>query len=818
MSLGCVSAADDVQADANMAIDDSINDEISVMENDNEGVSDSISEEQLGENEPGTFTDLKNDINSAGNYLELTRDYVYNDESDNHIYRGILVKENFLLDGKGHTLDGKNLTMIFYFMKNDDGNPYNTTLKNINFINANDEGDGRGSALGIERGPINIINCTFRDNYNSGTGGAVLDYGSSKFENCTFINNYGSQGGAVYSSWSLFKNCKFINNSAGNGGAVHAFRWDKFDGCLFEGNNATNGAAIMMTQGYIYNCTFKNNTATNNGGGVCFSEMMDIRNTSFIGNKAKVGGGGYFSEASYGPPINSIIDCKFINNTATEYGGGVRFSSSHNVLNTLFENNTAGINGGGAYVGWGNFSNCTFKSNNATENGGGVYSAWNNRDFSIDSSNFIDNSAANGGGLYVNTYTLTNGNTFTNNSATGNGGAAFVNNGTLYNSQFNNNNATDGGAVYLNNGTINGSKFYNNTAVNGAALYAIEGTVYNSQFVENVAEVSGGAISVENPMVVTNVEFNMNIANGVISDFDPGTPIKITIDSVITANAASYVINDGGDYSVYLKDFNGLPILGAAVSFVFNGVELGSVTIDDTGLAKITLTPDILKAATVGSRDLVVSYAGDDYFNPVTKTVAINVKKETLNVVANAASYVINYGGYYSVTVKDSKNNLFTGKTMTFYLNGKKIGTATTDANGVAKIKLTASILKAAKYGTKNLVIKYDDALYTASKTVKITIKKEKTKFTAYKKTFRRALKIKKYSVILKNSKGKVLKKVRVYLRVKGKTFKATTNTKGKAIFKITNLKKRGRFLAKITYKGNAYYLKTTKKVYLRVK
>ena len=697
MSLGCVSASDDVQSDANMAIDDSINDEISVMENDNEGVSDPISEEQLGENEPGTFTDLENDINSAGNYLELTRDYVYNDESDN-IYHGISVKPNFLLDGKGHTLDGKNLTMIFSFHGS---NPYNTTIKNINFINANGLDNRRGSALDIEAGPLNIINCTFRDNYNDGSGGAVFDYGSSTFENCTFINNYGSQGGAAYSSWSTFKNCKFINNSAGNGGAVHAFRWDKFDGCLFEGNNATNGAAIMMTQGYIYNCTIKNNTATNVGGGVYFSEMMDIRNTSFIGNKAKVGGGGYFSEASYGPKINSIIDCKFINNTATEYGGGVRFSSSHNVVNTLFENNTAGINGGGVYMGCGNFSNCTFKSNNATENGGGVYSAWNNRDFSIDNSKFIDNSAANGGGLYVNTYTLTNGNTFTNNSASGNGGA-----------------------LYLNNGTVKSSKFYNNSAANGAALYANEGTVLNSEFKDNAAGETGGAIAVESSLNITNVDFSGNTANDVPNDYDSENPeasIKITRDTVIAANAASYVIN---------------------------------------------------------------------------------------------------YGGYYYATLKDNKGNPLSGKKVTFVFNGKTLGTVTTNASGVARIKLTATVLKAAKYGTKNLVIKYNgDSLYNPfTKTVKVTIKKEKTKITAYKKTFRRALRTKKYSVILKNSKGKVIKKVRVYLRVKGKTFRATTNTKGKATFKITNLKKRGKFLAKITYKGNAYYLKSTKKVYLRVK
>lgn len=45
--------------------------------------------------------------------------------------------------------------------------------------------------------------------------------------------------------------------------------------------------------------------------------------------------------------------------------------------------------------------------------------------------------------------------------------------------------------------------------------------------------------------------------------------------------------------------------------------------------------------------------------------------------------------------------------------------------------------------------------------------------------------------MILKNSKGKAIKKMRVTLKIKGKTFSAKTNSKGKATFKIKKLTKK---------------------------
>ena len=57
------------------------------------------------------------------------------------------------------------------------------------------------------------------------------------------------------------------------------------------------------------------------------------------------------------------------------------------------------------------------------------------------------------------------------------------------------------------------------------------------------------------------------------------------------------------------------------------------------------------------------------------------------------------------------------------------------------------------------------------------------------------------------------MKKVKVYLKVNGKTYAAKTNSKGQATFKITKLTKKGKHTAAIIFNANKYYNKAAKKV-----
>ena len=102
--------------------------------------------------------------------------------------------------------------------------------------------------------------------------------------------------------------------------------------------------------------------------------------------------------------------------------------------------------------------------------------------------------------------------------------------------------------------------------------------------------------------------------------------------------------------------------------------------------------------------------------------------------------------------------------------------------------------------------------------TAKIKITKEATKLAASKMTFKAKVKTKKYTITLKDSKGKAIKNAKVTLNVKGVTYKATTNSKGQATFKITKLSKKGTFTAKVKFNGDKYYKSVSKSVKITVK
>lgn len=218
-------------------------------------------------------------------------------------------------------------------------------------------------------------------------------------------------------------------------------------------------------------------------------------------------------------------------------------------------------------------------------------------------------------------------------------------------------------------------------------------------------------------------------------------------------------------------------------------------------------------------KDLALKFTSPYGYNSSSTVIGENLLRDSAQIIAKTSTYVINYGGKYSITLKNSNGDAIAFKKVTFVLNGKNIGSATTNEKGIASIQLTSKILKTVKYGKKNLIINFNDNNYKKiSKSVKITVNKEKTKFIAKSKTFKKSLKNKKYVVILKNSKNKAIKNVKVFLKVNGKKYSAKTNSKGKATFKITKLSKKGKFKSTLTYKGNSYYYKLTKKVKINIK
>ena len=174
-----------------------------------------------------------------------------------------------------------------------------------------------------------------------------------------------------------------------------------------------------------------------------------------------------------------------------------------------------------------------------------------------------------------------------------------------------------------------------------------------------------------------------------------------------------------------------------------------------------------------------------------------------------------NTNGKLTIELKDSNNNPVADAKVVIVLNGVK-NEVKTDAKGQASMEISAKLVP--KTYDVSITFAGDDTHIKSSANTKVIVKKAKVKLTAKKKTFKAKVKTKKYTVTLKDNKGKAMKKVKLSLKVKGKTVKATTNKKGKATFKIKNLKKKGTYKAKITFKGDKYFNKLTKKATIKIK
>ena len=162
----------------------------------------------------------------------------------------------------------------------------------------------------------------------------------------------------------------------------------------------------------------------------------------------------------------------------------------------------------------------------------------------------------------------------------------------------------------------------------------------------------------------------------------------------------------------------------------------------------------------------------------------------------------------FKATITDSNKTVEAGNNVIFTINNKDY-IARTDANGTASVSLNL------KAGTYYIYTEYNNDILAKNQ---IVIKKAASKITASAKSFKAKTKTKKYTVTLKNNKGKIIKNAKVTLKVKGKTYTAKTNSKGKATFKITKLTKKGKHTATVRFAGNGYYKASTKSVKITIK
>lgn len=656
---------------------------------------------------------------------------------------------------------------------------------------------------------IDGCNSTF-DGINAGIYGLFKVSGENVvLKNMIFVNWRTDESYNIIEWFGVngtLEGCSFTYNTAILESAVD---WTAYGGtisnCRFENNYAADSGAALRIYSYgttVRDSTFRNNRAEKNGGAIYIpGNSITLKNCDFEDCISSEGGAVYIDLYN-----NLITDCRFTGCNAST-GGAVSIYGSENIINnSRFSSNSALEIGGAVYlVGDGCcINNTRFESNKAIDGGGAIFSS-KSIDFDIYNCTFISNSADLGGAVIM------------------------EDDGRIAGSKFESNSAEYAGALYANGIVlINDTEFNKNTADMAGALILMDNCqIFDSDFTNNKGTVSCGSIVLgdELLLILNNTHFKNNVGNDgannivLFADATVDPDDKTTYDSPLVLKSAIMDINPVNNITygdtlkitaiVYGTDF--MPLKNGTISTVIDGktyksnIENGSVSFNIAGINAGNYNCYLLL-------DLEGYSTSPADYNFV-------VSKLNATISANTASYVINYGGKYSITLKGSSGNALEGQKVTFTLNGKNIGSADTNADGIATIFLTENILKTAKVGKNNLVITFNNVNYNeVTKTVEITINKENTKIAAKNKKFKKSKKVKKYTISLKNSKGKAVKNVKVTLKVKGKTYTAKTNKKGKAIFKIKKLTKKGKYVAVIKFKGNAYYNACTKKVKLTIK
>ena len=184
----------------------------------------------------------------------------------------------------------------------------------------------------------------------------------------------------------------------------------------------------------------------------------------------------------------------------------------------------------------------------------------------------------------------------------------------------------------------------------------------------------------------------------------------------------------------------------------------------------------------------------------------------TALTVSEASFKWNNVNKIVSVTLKDINGNVIPNQSIVITVDGKNY-TGVTDASGVAKIKVTIS-----KVGAFDVVAYFNgEGEYIASTSKgKLTLTKDSTSLTSAGKTYAVTATSKSITLTLKDGSGKVIANRKVTATVNGKTYTATTNSKGVATFKLT-LKTVKTFTVSLKFAGDSYYTASTKSIKVKV-
>lgn len=339
-------------------------------------------------------------------------------------------------------------------------NVFDSTALEVHYSSfASNAAGGSGGGIFIRsRRPFDVTNSIFRNN-SAYQGGAIDLYAVDlSVTNCTFSDNSAvlrssnsnpsPRGGAIQIRGGIrCVRSNFTNNSAEYYGGV-AYMYDDpndfyTEQCIFTNNSATTGSGGVLygagreTKALIVDSIFTRNSAPHCG----IADMLTVTDSyhnnftsvsslfthnSATDNTSDVGGFGGVGCVKTGSII--VICSTFTDNIAAQNASVFHANESAvTISQSLFSRNSAEDNGGVMYTSQSShsISDTVFNSNSVQNGGGALFISEASGQSTVHNCQFRQNSAGEGGALFVDSSPLTVTQTnFLSNAATTTSGVA----------------------------------------------------------------------------------------------------------------------------------------------------------------------------------------------------------------------------------------------------------------------------------------------------------------------------------------------------------------------------------------------------------
>ena len=471
------------------------------------------------------------------------------------------------------------------------------------------------SIFNIKKGVnVNISGVTLVNGYSKSNGGSIVNEGNLYLTNSKIQNSKSDNyGGAIYSTGILnIVNTYFDKNSAFDAGAIFSNNDLTITDSQFLNHKANHKAGVIMIAGdtcSIYNSLFKYNTEADEGGCIfiAYGDVY-IENSRFLENRAK----------SYGAAINNdgtltVKSCEFSKNRA--YGAGaIDNGGILKIFKSNFTDNTATIRNGGAIDTTGklDISESIFNNNRAKAQGGAIIARG---DINVTKSSFIDNTAGEMDAIYFNDVVY-----IVKDNWWGSDDPDFS---KLVNIEIKlpvKLTASNLNFLYKDGKSLIVSVKDNmgNPIKNGAIKVYIVGKNYTIKTNSlGQAKLPINLYPKEYPAII------YYLGNGKYesSSIKVNVLVKKVTPNLIASKKTFKLNSKTKSYSATLKDNKGKAIGNVKISLKING-KTYSIKTNKNGVATFKLLLN-----KIGNYKLILSFAGNRYYNALSKTLAVYVRK-----------------------------------------------------------------------------------------------------------------------------------------------------------------------------------------------